>query len=764
MVKQLYKKKFTLSPEARRIMLECALFFLALFLTPVKFIFGTIPFGFVLCASAKKDAPFAFVGAIASCIFFVTDAGVYIIAFISLFILRTLAAFLKKPEKEAKERFGARLPHILGELFCENIFLRVLISLACAFGVGIYYTVLGGYMLYDVFALVFFVTVCPLLTFLASGAWENIVSLEFYIGLAIIGFMVAFGLRGRALGVFDFSVFLSFALVFYISKVASPVWGSVLSALLSLCFEPRFALSLVICALVFGILFHLSTFVAILCSAILSISYSIWAGGYDAFTYIVPELIGACVLAFPILQLDLLPSPKIRSAIGKTSYNLGKTAELSELKRETTLASRAFYDASKALQSAHREAKSVTLEAFQDDAKHQMLKLCTACPKEEICWSRDSETTERAFSSIGESAYFLSSVNKGALDEKFIHRCPSFEKISEEAVSLSRANLENGIKNDKLEISACAFELAAKMVSALGARDTEYEKNEHLSKKAEKALIKAGVFFDAAEVLGTKKIRAFIYGVDTVRSKIPISKITEILSGALSVSFDEPTIEAKSEAATVELSMLPRYKTSYSKRSISKKDESNGDSLSAFGGDGRSFFLIADGMGTGRGAHLTSNMCASFLSSMLPVAKETEPCISALNSFVRAKCGELSSSLDLLEIDSISGEAAFYKSGACASFIKRGERVFTLCSKTAPIGIMKKLDCQRLSFTFESGDICIMISDGLLGTKGDFSYIEKLLEKSDLCEVSALSEEIVNEFLKNNEQTDDLSVLVIRID
>ena len=89
---------------------------------------------------------------------------------------------------------------------------------------------------------------------------------------------------------------------------------------------------------------------------------------------------------------------------------------------------------------------------------------------------------------------------------------------------------------------------------------------------------------------------------------------------------------------------------------------------------------------------------------------------------------------------------------------------FTVTSKTAPIGIMKKLDCERLSFTFESGDIAVMISDGALSGKGDFSYIEELLKNS--CEVlpTALSEEIVNKFLESNEQLDDLSVFVIKFD
>ena len=237
-----------------------------------------------------------------------------------------------------------------------------------------------------------------------------------------------------------------------------------------------------------------------------------------------------------------------------------------------------------------------------------------------------------------------------------------------------------------------------------------------------------------------------------------------MLSRALGVELDEPSIEEENGLYNVWLSALPTLKASYSKRSVSKENGSSGDALCAFLGGERSFYLICDGMGTGKAASLTSNMCVSFLEAMLPLTNDTEVCLGALNSFVRAKGGELSSSVDLLQVDNFTKEATFYKSGACPSLIKRGERVFTIASKTAPIGIMKRLDCERLSFTFESGDIAVMISDGALSKKGDFSYIEELLKSSAKSEPTLLSEEIVNNFLESNEQLDDLSVFVIRFD
>ena len=78
-------------------------------------------------------------------------------------------------------------------------------------------------------------------------------------------------------------------------------------------------------------------------------------------------------------------------------------------------------------------------------------------------------------------------------------------------------------------------------------------------------------------------------------------------------------------------------------------------------------------------------------ASAAPILDGKAPCC--------AKSLECSSSVDLLEIDLASAEASLTKSGAAPSFIKRGENVFRLHSKTAPIGIMKALDAERLDFS-----------------------------------------------------------------
>jgi serine phosphatase RsbU (regulator of sigma subunit) len=105
-----------------------------------------------------------------------------------------------------------------------------------------------------------------------------------------------------------------------------------------------------------------------------------------------------------------------------------------------------------------------------------------------------------------------------------------------------------------------------------------------------------------------------------------------------------------------------------------------------------------------------------------------------LNNFVRAKALESSSSVDLLEIDLLNGNACLVKSGAAPSFIKRGTNVFRLHSRTAPIGIMKELDGEKLDFSKREGDIVVMISDGIASDERDSKFLVDLLSSVEIVE------------------------------
>ena len=119
-------------------------------------------------------------------------------------------------------------------------------------------------------------------------------------------------------------------------------------------------------------------------------------------------------------------------------------------------------------------------------------------------------------------------------------------------------------------------------------------------------------------------------------------------------------------------------------------------------------------MGSGREAALTARICTVFLEKMLTAGNRKETALRLLNSFVRAKGIECSATVDLMELDLITGRAGFIKSGAAPSYVRRDGNLFKLQSKTVPIGIMRALDAEQLCFDVEAGDVSIMLSDDVV--------------------------------------------------
>jgi stage II sporulation protein E len=119
--------------------------------------------------------------------------------------------------------------------------------------------------------------------------------------------------------------------------------------------------------------------------------------------------------------------------------------------------------------------------------------------------------------------------------------------------------------------------------------------------------------------------------------------------------------------------------------------------------------------------------------------------------------------VDLLEIDTFANQGTIIKSGSAPSYIKRGEKIFKLQSKTAPIGILRELDAQKHEFAIENGDLIIMVSDGILPIKSNDEWLYTLIEKEE--DIKDLPRKIVERAREENkDKLDDMSVIVALIE
>ncbi|MBQ8545639.1 MAG: SpoIIE family protein phosphatase [Clostridia bacterium] len=759
-------KKIKLTNEVKMVLWECLCFALGFFLTPLRFALGIYPFGIALLCATTKYTIFAYAGAILSVFFFMDSDLVYIIALSVILVLRLIASLIKKPENEGAPLLDQRQHrNIFNGLFEENISARIFISLAVSFGVGIYYVIVNGYMFYDIFALVFFSAISPLISYGFSGAFEGKRDKGYLISFCTFAFAIIYLLRGKEIGGIDFSIVISYALVLYASKNLSLGASATLGAILGLCANVTFAPVFALGGIVAGLIFKLSSYLAIMCAFIVVMGYGIFTSGYEAIAYLAPEILGASLIMYPVLRFELLPRPSFLRLESKSKTVSEIVLERQDEKTRTSLKnmSESFEDISKMLYEIASKTKNPTRKGFEKMCFEVCEGYCYSCPKNEICWTRDVETTKTNILKMSDEALLKNEVEYRALEEKFIHRCPNVEKITEDISKKSKNIVRDSIKNDRLSISASNFELTSKMLNAIFAGNEENdEENSRYCDTAMRVASSLGLVYEKIEVKGGAKKHIIATGVDTKRTGCTKEELRAKLESELGIPLESPIISEHLGHYSLEINGTAAYKTKSTIKSLSAGKEPNGDSVITFKGiNDKEYFLICDGMGTGDEARLTSEMCTSFLEKILKVSSEKEVALSILNNFVRSKNMECSSSVDLLEIDLIGRGASFLKSGASPSFIKRGEKVFKLLSKTAPIGIMRSLDAERLSFYFEKGDICVMLSDGVASGKGDTHWLNNYLMETESQDTEKIANEILELAKIHNKSNDDTSVIVI---
>jgi stage II sporulation protein E len=111
----------------------------------------------------------------------------------------------------------------------------------------------------------------------------------------------------------------------------------------------------------------------------------------------------------------------------------------------------------------------------------------------------------------------------------------------------------------------------------------------------------------------------------------------------------------------------------------------------------------------------------------------------------------------------MTGEALFFKCGAAASYVKRKSSIFRIRSETAPLGLMKNIDAERIRVEVKNGDYIIMLSDGVSQSTEDSAWLIELLSSEAHSDIREYAEFILAEALKNSKSRDDMSVSVAKI-
>lgn len=151
-------------------------------------------------------------------------------------------------------------------------------------------------------------------------------------------------------------------------------------------------------------------------------------------------------------------------------------------------------------------------------------------------------------------------------------------------------------------------------------------------------------------------------------------------------------------------------------RAVKEGEKVSGDQFATMESEkGKLILLLSDGTGSGEDASRGSGRVMDLMEKMLEAGFGTEASVNLLNSALYAQNEEDDHpTVDICSLNLYNGECEICKVGGVATFWKTSGRVICVGGETLPLGIFQKAQMERQMCQMESGDLLVMMTDGVL--------------------------------------------------
>lgn len=701
--------------------------------------FGALPFGFaLLCAVPRRRVLAVLAGLLISSL-----AQTKVIPYIAcIFLTLAIRAFLSVIGGKRKgEKIFARI-------FDEHVSLRVVSAAIGAFTLGFYRLIGSGFLYYHLIGAILSVIFASSACFL----WINVGNLtdEEYtknksIILRTVGFMtlcvaVVWGLRGISFYGISFSALACMFISLVVMRKKGILYASFLSIFMGLAVSVTYAPLFVFSTLCYGFVASVSPLLAAVASFSVGMAWGVYTDGIFAISTLLAALLSANVLFFTVDKLFLT----------------------SEVEEESTPV-----ESEPAVES-YGDARELAL-ARLDDAAGRIKLLCEGFYSlSDILL--DEATVAPDLSNIGEMSKRLGlglSVEIGETGEKS-------DTDADELYPYYKSILadEQRMRALAMDYRALSDYVAGIMVE----NQSDYIADRELGERVSRELCK---------VLGRDDMRAGVFGEYAKRILISSSATSVLekyktqIENAVGRVCGFP-VKAKEASEISGIAYMSMYRVAVldascagRRRCALGEEKYCGDSFGSVLREecGTLFAYISDGMGSGREAAATSELCSAFLDKLLPVnmlsSRSPDVTLRMLNGFLCGRNGssarECAATVDLGIFDLIGCRADFYKSGAAPTYVFRDGALFKLRARTVPIGIVSEPDIGRINMELLPGDVIIMVSDGITEGKEECSELFSMLRTRLLTHTADGLADAIIEYANERGCTDDVSALVIKI-
>lgn len=758
---------------------------------------GAAPLGISLaCAAVGREATlFCSAGALIGGI--ISKNTVCGIGAPAALLLRTiLCLFLMPlPDEEIKQTEVSLKVRLASLTFDESVWARMLLASALVLICGCINPLGGSYSISYLASLAVAGAISPIAVYLYAELFA--VADEISVTRRAASCVAALSCVLGAASILPF-INLALPTAFLISVAAQRrhgvLWGLLYSVFLGFACPIQLSPIPAIASLASAPFAAVAPAASVACALIASSLWALYALGLSAMRSVVPSLIVSAAICAPLCASGLIK--RVENAVSASnSVAADGVAELreGELRRKMHSLSEGFASLSKVLfRLSEREGVPDTDE-LSELCRDAFETYCGKCGMYAACFGNGGEAEELCENMVL-ALNREGRVSAALVSRSLASRCFNMGRIIDSVNSAVTRLTSQAQLYGRTSVVAADYELTSQILAeASEGGEGESSYDAQLSERLCRAFAKKSICAESVGVFGTRRLRIIARGVDM---KICRADEEEIITAAqavcgvklLSPEFSlvggfvtmtlnaAPSLSVRCGRASIAMSALgargkhtPDDRTkifSMDRRGLGKTSDSDcGDVIDAFEtDDGRFFMLISDGMGTGREAALSSGICAVFIEKLLRAGAGMDTSLKMLNALLRARGGECSATVDLLELDLMNGRVRLVKSGAAPSFVIRDGRLFRLQSKTVPIGILRALDAELINFEAKVGDRIVMLSDGVAKSFEDCPWLYELLGGEALRgrDPSAMAQSVLRGALDNG-ACDDITAGVVLI-
>ncbi len=743
--------------------------------------FGAYPLAFALLASLRGNPLFAWVGAVLGALSMPHDGIVYAVFYTLLLVLRLLFSAPRK-KNDASEGYFRELPQ-----------LQITSAILTGTAMAAWQLMTGGLTTYTLLfsaANIALPAICTALfagVFAAELQFEDLLGTRryrkgqvplaglspLYVEAGLITLLSAmayslcqYELFGLSLGNCAATLFtLSFA------RRRGALRGCVSGMLLALSVLPTLAPAFGILGLLSGALFSHGTGYALVLGiggATLCASYF---GGAGGLLGLLPEMGVTALLSWP-LYLKMQSSDTLPVTEGESDRAVDYAAESVMSRQEggqdgLRLLSDALLSVSDSFRREGMAEESPELADYFSLCDRVCNRFCPTCQSRSLCWEGERSCVS-AIGRIAEELRHSGTLRPGS-DSFFPAYCDKegaiLRGIRNEAAILC------GDKHKSAHSALVATEYM--MLSRLLGEESRHRREERELNAELAARLQTALAQELPQLAGCTLLvrgkRRLCLSIGT-RALRPLGEhaedIRRLMERETGLSLSMPRYEEVNRIGTLYMTAQRRFGfTAVTAVAAFRDGEVSGDVVTWFEDEQGNYThaLLSDGMGSGRRAARASQLVCGFMEQFLGAGCQTPYTVEMMHHLLRGRSEEASATVDLFSLDGISGEGAFLKCGAVSSYIKRGESLYRVRTKTPPIGILKEYGGEVVTFDMQAGDTVIIMSDGVCPEGEEASWFMQKLNEDLQSDPQKAAQQILALAAQKSGVEDDRSVMLISV-